>query len=122
MVLAPFRHKVPRHRYNRRMSAPAVPTILTSDAILHCPVCSTANVAAARFCGTCGTRLHFFCWSCGTAAVIGQQYCQICGVGLAVPAVDARDDGGRSITVGSAVVTPQMALGAAPVRPSVGAP
>jgi class 3 adenylate cyclase/tetratricopeptide (TPR) repeat protein len=104
------------------MSAPAVPSILTSDAILHCPVCATANVAAARFCGTCGTRLHFFCWSCGTAAVIGQQFCQICGVGLAVPSVDARDGDGRSITVGSTVVMPQVALAATPVVPSVGAP
>jgi class 3 adenylate cyclase/tetratricopeptide (TPR) repeat protein len=101
------------------MSAPAVPSLLTTDAILQCPVCSTANVAAARFCGTCGTRLHFFCWSCGTVALIGQQFCQFCGTGLAVPA----DDGdGRSIIVGSALALPTAALAAAPTMPTVAPP
>jgi class 3 adenylate cyclase len=97
------------------MSAPAIPGLAVSDAILQCTVCSTANVASARFCGTCGTRLLFFCWSCGTIAVLGQQFCQICGVALALPTADGRDDGpAHSITVGSTVVAPVLA----PVAPA----
>src|SRR5262249_55237212 len=98
-------------------------SLVASDVILQCPVCATPNVANARFCGSCGTRLHFFCWSCGTPALIGQQFCQTCGVGLALPALDGRSAGdGPSDAVSPALLVPRSALAAAPTARAVPAP
>jgi class 3 adenylate cyclase len=67
------------------MTASARPTPASQEGA-PCRVCGSTNVAGARFCGTCGTRLLFFCWSCGTLAAVGQLFCQSCGMSLALPA------------------------------------
>src|SRR5207248_4024410 len=55
------------------------------EGVVVCSVCASANLAAAAYCGSCGTRLLLFCWSCGTAARAGQRYCQHCGCELLIP-------------------------------------
>src|SRR5581483_9475727 len=67
------------------LSSPPLAPPLGHEGVVVCSVCSCANLAAAAYCGSCGTRLLLFCWSCGTAARAGQRYCQHCGCELLIP-------------------------------------
>ena len=49
---------------------------------MQCPKCDFENLAAARFCGHCGTRMVRDCPICGLANPIHYQYCHRCGVEL----------------------------------------
>jgi class 3 adenylate cyclase/tetratricopeptide (TPR) repeat protein len=62
-----------------------VPVPLDHAGVVACQVCAWANPLAARFCGSCGSRLQVFCWSCGTGARLGQPYCEHCGSQLFLP-------------------------------------
>jgi len=53
-----------------------------SVSVQLCGGCGASNGIAARFCGTCGTRLVVHCWGCGTGAPVGQAFCAACGTPL----------------------------------------
>src|SRR5947207_2334535 len=50
-----------------------------------CPVCSTENPEAARFCMACGSPLERACPGCGADAQPGANFCVDCGASLAAP-------------------------------------
>ena len=57
---------------------------------MTCPSCSAENVAGAKFCIECGTRLTVGCPSCGTVNAPGAKFCAECGTRLVDgPASDA---------------------------------
>ena len=57
---------------------------------MTCPSCGTSNVAGAKFCVECGTRLARGCPSCGATNPPGAKFCLECGArqadGAASPA------------------------------------
>jgi class 3 adenylate cyclase len=55
-----------------------------SDLQRACPHCGSANRAAAKFCGTCGTNLlgEVVCAACGSRNDPGQRFCNDCGVAI----------------------------------------
>jgi class 3 adenylate cyclase len=53
------------------------------NATTSCPSCSAKNVAGARFCSRCGTRLAERCTSCGGELQEGAWFCPSCGTPLA---------------------------------------
>src|SRR5437763_2776280 len=52
---------------------------------LLCPVCSTENPEAARFCMACGSPFARTCPSCGVEAQPGAKFCVECGASLSAP-------------------------------------
>jgi hypothetical protein len=54
-----------------------------------CPTCGRANVADAKFCANCGTRLGAGCPNCGRQNESGARFCVECGTGLATDAAAA---------------------------------
>jgi class 3 adenylate cyclase/predicted ATPase len=50
---------------------------------MNCPTCGTENIAGAKFCLECGTKLAGACPNCGTANVPGAKFCVECGTALA---------------------------------------
>src|SRR6185312_5819139 len=44
-----------------------------------CQSCGSANAEAARFCGSCGTRLTASCPSCRADVPVGLRFCNACG-------------------------------------------
>src|SRR4051812_38900555 len=60
---------------------------------MRCASCGHPNVPAARFCGSCGSRLSGStpCGGCGAANVAGQRFCNACGEALTEAAIDSPD-------------------------------
>ena len=58
---------------------------------MQCPQCQFENVATAKFCVECGTKLESVCPSCGTEVDGGDKFCHACGHALvgARPATSA---------------------------------
>ena len=58
---------------------------------MQCPQCQFENVATAKFCVECGTKLESVCPSCGTEVDGGDKFCHACGPALvgARPATSA---------------------------------
>ena len=69
------------------------------DSRLPCPHCGEANPAAAKFCGSCGTKVgEIVCASCGKRNDPGQRFCHECGAAVQPPARStASDPPGRDL-------------------------
>src|SRR2546423_12762381 len=54
-----------------------------------CPNCRHENVAAAKFCLECGTKLRAICPHCSAELPPTAKFCHECGAALAAPAAPA---------------------------------
>ena len=62
--------------------APTVTTEAEPDAadeLADCPQCESPNLAHARFCSSCGTKLIAVCGECGTESAAEARFCLHCG-------------------------------------------
>ena len=50
---------------------------------MQCPQCQFENVATAKFCVECGTKMENTCPSCGVEVDVGDKFCHSCGHALA---------------------------------------
>ncbi len=64
----------------------------------YCSVCGAPNVAFARFCDACGSRLAHVaqrsCPTCGATALPGDRFCDECGAPLPASALLIIEDSG----------------------------
>ncbi|HVA85389.1 MAG TPA: adenylate/guanylate cyclase domain-containing protein, partial [Candidatus Saccharimonadales bacterium] len=56
---------------------------------MTCPNCGTDNLAGAKFCSECGTRLAVGCPACGASNAPGARFCNECGTKLGHDAAGA---------------------------------
>jgi NADH pyrophosphatase NudC (nudix superfamily) len=50
-----------------------------ADELADCPQCESPNLAHARFCSSCGTKLIAVCGECGTESAAEARFCLHCG-------------------------------------------
>lgn len=52
---------------------------------MQCPKCGHDNVAPAKFCGGCGTKLEWQCPNCNSSNPLANKFCSSCGQPVAFP-------------------------------------
>src|SRR6185295_1870801 len=70
--------------------AAALLELSMTDNAHTCPACGHENLAAAKFCGECGTRLNTVCATCGFVNSVEHNFCSECGASLSTPPATQR--------------------------------